>query len=324
MFRDRRGHEDGHKRSRGCGPKRPARRRELLNRYRLFTEQWPNSKRVPIALYFTALLNEYQPDVRWFERTETLRFYNDYPFKDNILIWQELFNRFPESPESLAARWRLAMHDAAEGRFERATELAQVARSMIREHLAKAEAREPRGDPDSILAAFQSPSPTVMTPFKLRELDLRLRRLTQLISRRNQGPDEASRKRLSVFIGLNPYAIDYESRLDALLRDMGDDDPLRSHVLLAKTMLIADARVRAEALAKLAVTHSETEGGVHAIFETALALLEVWKDSQPAGEIRQLLLKEIRQILTEFLDEHPDSIYADRARSLLQTRPLLQ
>ena len=298
-----------------------SRRRELLNRCQLFMDRWPQSRRMPIALYFTALLNEYQPDVRFFGRTETLRFYHDYPFKDNILIWQELFNRFPQSPESLEARWRLARHDAAEGRFERAMELSQVARSMIQEQLLKAREQADRTDKESILSAFQSPSPTIMTPFRLRDLDLRLRMLQRLIGRENLGPDEASRRRLAAFVGLNPYAVEYASRLDALVSEMPKADPLLDNVLLARAMLIPDARARAAALSELAEQYKGTDGGIHARFETALTLLLIWKDTPPAGDARQVLLQDIRNILTTFLEEHPESIYVDQGRSLLQTLP---
>lgn len=298
-----------------------SRRRELLNRYRVFMDSWPQSKRMPIALYFSAMLNEYQPDVRHFSRTETLRFYNDYPFKDNSLIWQELFDRFPQSPESLEARWRLAWQVAAEGRFERALELSQVTRSMVQEQLQKAQDRTDDDGKESILAAFQSPSSTIMTPFKLRDLDLRLRKLQRLIGRENQGADDTSRRRLAVFVGLNPYALDYESRLDALIREMPKDDPLIDNVLLAKAMLIAEPHNRAAALSELAETYIGTDAGIRARYETALSLLLVWKDFQPSGEYRRLLLHDIREILTAFIESHPESVYADSARSLLQTLP---
>lgn len=301
-----------------------SRRRELLNRYQQYMDKWPQSKRMPIALYFTALLNEYQPDVRFFGRTETLRFYHDYPFKDNILIWQELFNRFPQSPESLEARWRLACHDAAGGRFERAMQLSQVARSMVQEQLAKTKGNEEAEDKESLLSAFVKPSDTIMTPFKLRELNTRLQTLQQLIDRTNQGPDDNSRRRLAVFIGLNPYASEYESRLDVLFREMPKEDSLHDNVELAKAMLILDPRDRAKALSNLSKTYKGTDGGIRARFEAALAMLLVWKDIQSESPARRSLLQEIRQILDDFLRDYPDSVYADQARLLVQTLPLSQ
>ncbi|NLW84330.1 MAG: hypothetical protein GXY41_08015 [Phycisphaerae bacterium] len=301
-----------------------SRRNELLNAYRQFMDRWPQSKRMPNALYFSALLNEYQPDVRYFSRTETLRFYSDYPFKDNMLIWQELLERFPQSPESLEARWRLARHIAAERDFDRAMTLTEVARSMIRQQLQAAQERSERVDKDSIFAAFESPTPTVMSPRKLRDLDLRMQRLQQLMGRENRGPDEASRQRLAVFVGLNPYALDYESRLDGLIREMGKDDPLLDNVKLAKTMLIADPHDRAARLSELAATYQGRDAGIRAAYETAMSLLLVWKDFPPGNEYRRLLLQDIHHILTDFIASYPDSIYVEQAESLLQTLPPMQ
>lgn len=297
-----------------------SRRRELVNRCREFMERRPQSKRMPIALYYTAWLNEYQPDVRYFGRTETLRFYHDYPFKDNILIWQELYDRFPQSPESLEARWRLARHDAAEGRFERAIQLCQVTQSMIQEQLGRLES-DLQPDKESIWSAFYKPMYTAMTPLKLRDLDRRVRTLQRLIDRENQGVDEASRRRLAVFVGLNPYAMEYSTRLESLLREMGKDDPLRDNVLLARALLTPDARQRAAVLFELADTYQGTDAGIRARFEAAISLLDSWKDPQTDSPQRVALLEDIRTALSGFIAEHPDSIYADSAKMLLETLP---
>ncbi len=297
------------------------RRDDLLLDYKLFKGRWPQSKRMPIALYFTALLNEYHPDIRHFRHTETLRFYNDYPFKSNVLIWQELFNRFPQSPESLEARWRLAWHDAAEGRFERAMELTQVTRTMVRQELERAEQQAAQQAGESIFAAFEPPSPTVLGRRKLRNLDLRLRNLQRLLEPERRGSTDAARRRLAVFIGLNPYALDYEARLNTLLSEMTEEDPLRGDILLAKALTIPDPPERATALTELMHTYRVSDVGVRAHYEKAQSLLQMWKDSDLEGDQRRVLLDDIRQILTTFLAMYPDSIYADQAHSLLQTLP---
>ncbi len=298
-----------------------SRRRELLSRCQEFMERRPQSKRMPVALYYTAMLNEYQPDVRYFGRTETLRFYHDYPFKDNMLIWQELYDRFPQSPESLEARWRLARHNAAQGRFDLAQQLCQVTRSMIQEQLVRLEKEDLPRDKDSILSAFHAPVHTAMTPFKLRDLDFRVRTLQRLIDRDNQGADDASRRRLAVFVGLNPYAADYAGRLDAMLREMGKTDPLRDNVLLAQTMLNPAANERAAALFALADTFQGTDAGLTASYEGVLALLDEWKESQADTQTRSAMLEKVRGLLMDFAAAHPDSFYANPVLLLLQTLP---
>ena len=300
-----------------------ARRSQLLERYHLYMDKWPHkSKRMPTALYFTAMLNEYQPDVQYLGRTETLRFYNNIPIKDNILIWQELFNSYPKSPESLEARWRLAWHYATEEQFDRAMELCQVTHSLIQEQVAKIQPKTTGEDErDSIFSAFQPPPLTTITPFKLQELDTRVLKLLELISKENRGPDEKSSRRLATFIRLNPYAYDYPKHLESLLVEMPKEDPLRDNVLLAQAMLIPDARSRAKALLSLAKTYQGTDAGICANFETALSLLQVKKQMSDEDPAKTQLTRDIRDIFEMFLKEYPESIYANRARMLIQTLP---
>ena len=76
----------------------------------LFIKKRPNSRRMPIVLYYYAILNEYSPDIRYLDEKETVRFYSDYPRERSTETWLSLYRDFPDSPESLEARWRIAKH----------------------------------------------------------------------------------------------------------------------------------------------------------------------------------------------------------------------
>jgi hypothetical protein len=300
-----------------------SKRRQLVSRYDTFMSRWPESKRVSIALYFKAILNEYHPDVRYFGNTEMLRFYSDYPFYDNLLIWQELFQRFPQSPESYEARWRMAMQDAAVAEFDKADGLCEVTLAMIRDFERRSTQAEPRTvDSDSIFTAFRDPIETVMTPHKLRDLKNRLNRLRKLISKENRGPDEASRRRLATFVILNPHGLDYLSKLEGLLREMPENDPLRDNILLAQIMDVKKTKQRHQMLAELIERFPETDAGIRAHYELARVKVQLWKEPQTSEENRRQLLAETRTLLTDFLARHPDSIFADAARELLNTLPI--
>ena len=300
-----------------------AKRRQLMNSYEVFMNHWPDSKRVAIALYFKAILNEYHPDIRYFGNTETLRFYSDYPFYDNILVWQELYERFPQSPESFEARWRMAVQEARKKNFEKADELCEVALAMIRDYLSRQDEGESTPvERDSIFTAFQEPTKTVMTPFKLSNLEIRLKRLQKLIGEENRGSDEQDQSRLAAVVTLNPHAPVYASQLDNLLNEMPKSDPLRDNVLLEKTMLVEDAQQRQEMLIKLAKKFTDTDGGIEALYELALVQVQLWKDPNLSEEAKQELLAETRTILADFLNTYPKSIFAEKARELLNTLPL--
>jgi len=301
-----------------------AKRRQLMNSYEVFMNRWPDSKRMAIALYFKAILNEYHPDVRYFGSTEILRFYSDYPFYDNILVWQELYDRFPQSPESFEARWRMAVQEARKADFKKADELCEVTLVMIRDYLSRQNGEESNSvEQDSIFTAFQDPTKTVMTSFKLSDLEMRLKRLQKLISEENRGDgdDEQARNRLAEVVALNPHSLTYASQLDNLLEEMSRSDPLQDNVLLKKAMLIEDTQQRQEMLAKLARKYAGTDGGIEALYELALVQVQLWKAPDLSEGDKQKLLAETRTILMDFLNTYPQSIFSEKAWELLNTLP---
>ena len=300
-----------------------AKRRQLMNSYEVFMTRWPDSKRMAIALYFKAILNEYHPDIRHFGNTEMLRFYNDYPFYDNILVWQELYKRFPQSPESFEARWRMAVQEARKADFKKADELCEVALAMIRDYLSRQdEAESNTVEQNSIFTAFQEPTKTVMTSFKLNDLEMRIKRLQKLISEENREKDEKAESRLAALVTLNRHTPEYASQLDDLLEEMPKKDPLRDNVLLEKTMLVEDTKQRQEMLLKLADQFAGTDGSIEALYELALVQVQLWKDPDLSEEAKQELLAQTRTILTNLLNTYPDSVFAEKARELLKTLPL--
>lgn len=304
--------------------KYPAKRRELISRYELFMERWPASKRKAVALYFKAMLSEYHPDVRALGRDEILRFYWDYPSPDNTFLWQELFESFPQSPESLEARWRIARFEAGKGSFEKAQSLCEVSLAMIREQLEKETASQSIGESDSIFASFREPARTVITPRKLRDLQTRFRLLLSRISKENRGTDEVSRRLLASFITLNPYSQDYGLRLDEILAQATPNSGLRDNVLLEKAMLNEDPNQQIALLAEVTRQFPGTDGGIRAMYELGLMKIQLWKNSQHSQEARDALLQECRTILTAFSTDFPDSPYADQARIMLQSLPYVQ
>jgi outer membrane protein assembly factor BamD (BamD/ComL family) len=295
-------------------------RRSLKNGYDLFIERWPESKRMPIAMYFRALLAEFHADIRLVGEQEILRFYRDYPFSDNFLGWHELFSKFPESPEALEARWRIAMHEAGNGQFDKADGYCQVALKFIREQRDTI-AKDKIQRSDSFFSAFQKPANTVMTLFKLRDLQSRFGELKIRISIENRGDTPEALSRLAEFVMLNPYEMDYAAKLDNLLQQMDAQDALRDNILLEKAMLTADASGQLKLLTELIDQYKERDAGIQAQYELALLKIQLWKNPKTPEETKKQLAAEACMILTEFINNYPDSPFAEQADSLLQTLP---
>lgn len=291
----------------------------LLGQYDIFIKQRPTSSRMPVALYYKAILKEYTPDIRYFGQAEILRFYKDYPHRENLAIWYKLFRDFPLSPESIEARWRIAVHYAGQGAFKEAREQCQVAIVMLdkleEEHIQQRVSVE-----DSLLTAFSEPAKTAITPFKIGELRVRIRSLLSLISDENIGQVEGSRQRLSRFIILNPYSLNYRDQLESLLAETREGDPIRDNIQLSLAMLVENPRERMDRLAALTEQFLGTDGGIHALYELGVLHVQMWKETQQQ-EDRDKYLSRARVILNRIINTYPNSIYLERARVLLNGLP---
>ncbi|MHC4468347.1 MAG: hypothetical protein ACYSUZ_03080 [Planctomycetota bacterium] len=295
----------------------------LILEYENFIARWPgNQKRLPTVMYFRSILSEIRPDVRDIVDEEMLRFYSDYPFSDNTSDWRDLFERFPQSSESIEALWRIAMDEARKINFDVVEEICQTAQKRITDLLD-----DPPGSQEkkknSLFSAFQHPAPAVMTPFKLNDLRLRFRKLQSLISKENRGADEDSSKRLAEFLMLNPHdRHSYAVNLDRLLGEMPQvDDGFRDNLLLEKAMLVDDVQRRAQLLEELAKQYPQRDGGIRAQYEWGMAKIKIWKDWDGPEEEKNQLLNESRRILSVFVEKHSECPFSEQAAEMLQTLP---
>jgi hypothetical protein len=293
----------------------------LLKQYDFFIKQRPNSKRMPIALYFKAMLNEYSPDTRTLGRREVLHFYSDYPHEKNRQIWWELYRNFPDSPESIEARWRIAKHRAGQSTFDEAERLLAEAKTMLAAELSKRLQAEqtPSG---KLFGLFRPPADSVMTVPKLIELQRRINELQVLISSENRTDEPGSIDRLAQFVKLNPHAPEYAQYLDGLLEQTKDGDPLRDNILLAQATLIADEQLQAEKLSQIYKEYSQTDGGIMALYELGLLKISMWRrQSESNAELKKKYLEQARETLTSFINLYPNHFCADQVKNNLAGLP---
>ncbi len=297
-----------------------AKRQWLLEQYDTFIRLRPKSYRMPIALYYRAFLSEYTPDIEILEQKEILHFYRDYPHERSRDTWYRLYGEFGDSPESLEARWRIAMHWAGQGRFQHADELVGQAQTMIAKRLEKIAKQQPRVE--SLFSPFRQPADSVMTMFSLIELQRRLDQLRSLISPENRTGKAGAEKRLAKFIMLDPHSQQFAQQLEQLLAQMDPEDPLRDNVLLAKAKLVADDQLRAETLEVLHKQYQNTDGGMQAMYELALFKIQMWRQQADSSlEQKKKYLSEARATLTSFISQYSDSFCAKQARKNLEDLP---
>ncbi len=293
-------------------------RHQLFQQYDTFIKRRPKSRRMPIALYYKALLSEYSLDIDVLEQREVLHFYSDYPFKRSENTWEQLYTEFSTSPESLEARWRIAKHRAGDGEFEQADILLNEARNMLAERLKLLEKGQTQAD--TLFSLFRPPAESVMTVVNLTELQRRLNELCNLIGSHNRTEDAGSAQRLAKFVMLNPHGTDYGRHLADLLEQMNNNDPLRDNVLLAQATLIADDQFRAKKLAELHKMFQDTDGGMQALYEFGRLKIRLYQN-EANPEKKKEYLTEARQMLTSFVSLYPKSFCAEQVQKILEELP---
>jgi hypothetical protein len=298
-----------------------SKRQWLFDQYDIFIKRRPKSGRMPTALYYKALLSEYACDLNALRQSELLRFYSDYPFESSQELWYWLYSEFGDSPESLEARWRIAVHLAGDEKFAEAAEVLDEARAGVRSRLQRLNQRQEE-PPDTFTSLFRPPPDSAITALKLTELQRRLNQTCGLISARNRGGDKNSYSRLARFVLLNPHDPDFSGDLDELLSQMKEDDPLRDNVLLAKIKLVADEQLRAERLSRLHGDFMHSDGGMQALYELGLLKMQQWQRcDQSEPEARKEALRQARAVLREFLELYPDSACAEGVRKNFEDLP---
>jgi hypothetical protein len=296
-----------------------AKKRWLFAQYESFIRRRPTSRRMLIALYYKALLSEYSPDIEMFEQKETLHFYSDYPYERSQDSWEWLYTEFGNSAESLEARWRLAKHLAGRRNFEQADKLLAEAQNMAAERLKLLEKEQSQSD--TFLSLFHPPADSVMTVFKLTELQRKLNELRNLIGTGNRTNKPEAEKHLARFVMLNPHiGGDYARGLDELLEQMSDSDPLRDNILLAQVKLVADEQLRAEKLSQLHKKFQDTDGGMQALYELVRLKIGLYQ-SESNPEQKKKHLADARTLLTNFISLYPDSFCAEQAKKNLDDLP---
>ncbi len=294
---------------------------QLLLEYDLFIKKRPNSRRMSIALYYKALLTEYSPDTNLLGQSEILHFYSDYPNERAARIWWALFQDFGNSPESIEARWRVAMQWAARGMFEQADELLIQAQVMLTAEQAKLHQAEqvPSG---KLFGLYRPPPHSVMTTLKLSDLQRRIHQSRILISTDNRTDEPGSTDRLARFVLLNPHAPDYAQHLDGLFEQTKDGDPLRDNILLAQAKIVPDELLRADKLSEVHERYNQTDAGIKALYELGLLKISLWRQQDEANvEIKKKYLEEARATLTSFIELYPESFHAEQVKKNLDGLP---
>jgi len=295
-----------------------------------FIQMYPNDKRVADALYYKGLLLDLKPNVRHLEEQKRLGFYTDIPSTSSQAVWQEILDRFGDFQVAIAARWRFAIltlqleeekPDYTE-RFQQATELLLEGQKSCRMRIEKRKEKERQTTSQTRMSDIFNPKTPIFSEEDLKALSRRIGILAALIAKENHPDDLIHGKYLADFVGLDPYQLDYETRLKTLKLKAAESDPLIDNIELAETMLIEDPERKGLELRKLIRNekYSERDGGYQARIELAKVYLEKYNRSKDEND-RKTLLQEGREALGPVLNLPSESIFVQQAQELLRKWP---
>lgn len=274
-------------------------------------------KRMPVALYYKAMLSEMSPDLNVLVEKETLQFYNGYPHRESLPVWHRLFSEYPKSVESIEARWRRAFHLAGMGKFTHARQLIDQALVMLAEQSDNVDLVVSDNDE----RIFNKPQTSVVTDFELKKIKRKLQYLRSLISNENLNEEVKTQNLLAQYILLNPHDPFFSVQLNNLLQQAGATNPVTDNIMLSQIMLIPDMILRQQRLGELAKNYPDTDGGVQAKFEQACLKLSIWKEHNLSDAEKNKYLMQAREGLETFLTDYPDSIFAEQCREKLSLLP---
>ncbi|MBN2271611.1 MAG: hypothetical protein JXN61_13415, partial [Sedimentisphaerales bacterium] len=149
----------------------------------------------------------------------------------------------------------------------------------------------------------------------------RASQLRLLIGSHNHTDDPGSIERLARFVRLNPHALDYAGRLDGILEQTEEKDPLRDNILLAQAKLVEDNQVQAERLNQLHQAFQNTDGGMMALYELGRLKIGLYQN-EPDAEQKKKHLANARATLSKFLELYPNSFCAEQVKEVLGGLPV--
>jgi len=283
------------------------------------------------AMYYKGLLIDMKVDHRALRDNDVLQFYFDFPSPYSQHIWAEILSRFPSSPASIEAGRRLALLLAGRKpqgptesfNFKQALSLLEEAQRRCAQLIQKRQQQdqEKAAAPDWYGTVFRRPDLTIANE-KLKFLQMKIARLSSLISQENRTGHLRHEDRLAAFVRLDSHEPDYyERQLAQLKRDSPQPDPLIDNIELALTLLEQDPEQKLLRLAELAQRYQDRDGGIEATLELALALLDQGNDGEQTAD-RRTALAQSREQLLRIIKLRPDTFFARYAQELLENHPL--
>ena len=286
-----------------------------LEQLNYFIATHSGSKRIPIALYYKAMLLEYKPNPRSLRDNEMLEYYSSYPHPAVFPEWVRLYRDYPNSPESLEARWRIAMNMCRKGDLQTSISLCREA-VEIGDNIKDIVATTAKND-----NIFNPPAQTTITTRMLEDVLFRLKHLIELIENNSIPGNRTNRDRLAEYIGLNKFSLSYEKDLEALLERAPQDDPLTANIKLSLITINDCSIEKCRLLDDFIKNNSGDDSEIEAKYELGLCNVLLWRGEKDDSGQRSEYLSKARAVLGDIVKNHKQSVFQSQAEAILNGLP---
>lgn len=301
-----------------------------LDHIEQFVTSHPQDKRVADALFTQALLIDLKVDLRALRNEDVIRFYDDSPSRYSENIWERIVEEFGDSDVSIEARWRLARllagekpREATEGfNFDKA--MALLAEAQQRGDELWRRRQVSAGKSSFWISRFKTlftPPPAKLSDERLASLRRQIEKLMILIDKENRTGHLRHEARLAEFVSLDRHRLNYEERLKTLRLNSPQPDPLVDNIELASALLETDTGGKIALLRELAGRYPNRDGGMEAMLELAVILLEQHHVGERGAGLDDLL-RESRGQLETIITLRPGTFFARYAAVLLESNPV--
>ena len=287
-------------------------RSSVIEQYDFFVAKHKKNHRVASALYYKAILNEYQPDIPAIRELEQLKFYCTYPRPEVYPDWIKLYKQYPDSVESIEARWRIAVNLAGKQKFNTAASLCREILSMAEEKTKIVYSSQ-----SDEVAVFRKPAETVITPMDLNGILFKTKYLLHFLSGNYL---EVQPDLLASFLKLDKRSLDYFKRLQDINSKTPNESPLKDNLELEIIKKQYYGLSIIENLTKFANKYKGSDGELEAEYLLGKNYTKLWIDEQdPAKKLEYL--NSGRAILKDLVERHKDSLFFADAAKILSDLP---
>lgn len=183
-------------------------RGEVIEQASQFITDFPNSRRVPAALYLQGKAMDTQLDIQQLRRDGSVSYYDDFPGQLSNAVWQALAGSSKNHPLATVARYKLAVQALRQGKTAEALELLRQVEAFAQNRRARPDA------PSQGWFALLMPRPEEASTLgvDVEDVALQARQLRELVEA-NAGDPKYGAQPISLLFRMDPHSVQYRDNL---------------------------------------------------------------------------------------------------------------